>query len=69
MRSKGKGKSRLNGKGVGTFTMGLSDEDYDNIYFGGKGNGKKVEEIPGDSDPLEKGLGARPTLKDVTATL
>ena len=32
---------RLSGKGISTFTTDLSDEEYEDIYFGkGKGRGK-----------------------------
>ena len=43
MKGKGKGKSgkRVSGKGVSTFTMNLTDEEYEEMYFGkGKGKGK-----------------------------
>ena len=39
MPSKGKGETRLSGKGVGMFTLSMSDEEYDDVYFGGKGKG------------------------------
>ena len=42
MKGKGKGKSgkRASGKGISAYTMSLSDEDYEEIYFGGRGKGK-----------------------------
>ena len=39
------------------------------IYILGEKGKAKVETIPGESDPLGKGLDAKPTPKDVTATL
>ena len=34
MRNKGKGKGkRLSGKGITAFTIDLSDEEYEDIYF------------------------------------
>ena len=44
LRIKGKGKGkRLSGKGVSAFTTNLSDDEYEDMYFGrgkGKGRGK-----------------------------
>ena len=42
MKGKGKGKgSRTTGNGIYSYVASLSDEDYELIFFGGKGRGYK----------------------------
>eukprot|EP00959_Pyramimonas_sp_CCMP1952_P156214 3267086-Pyramimonas_sp.AAC.1 len=53
-KSKGKrGRRRLNGRGVSDFLQRLSDDQYDEIFFGGKGRGKGRRDTP------DKGNGRR----------
>ena len=42
MEGKGKGKvgKRMSGKDIVTFTMDLSDDEYEELFFGGKGKGR-----------------------------
>eukprot|EP00959_Pyramimonas_sp_CCMP1952_P009775 203999-Pyramimonas_sp.AAC.1 len=49
-KGKGKGKRgrrRLNGRGVAAFLQRLSDEQRDEIFFGGKGRGEGRGETSG----------------------
>ena len=38
-KGKGKGK-RLTGKGIGTYVATLNEDEYDDVFFGGKGRRK-----------------------------
>eukprot|EP00959_Pyramimonas_sp_CCMP1952_P355470 7445520-Pyramimonas_sp.AAC.1 len=55
-KRKGKGKRgrrRLSGRGIAAFLQRLSNDQYDEIFFGGKGRGKGRRETSG------KGRGRR----------